>query len=252
MKGNRTITAAIAAIVVLAFSMFAHADVTYVNYNLSVPTGDLGTSQHTYGTTPYELPISGFATNDNPTINFNTMTGNWNVTNATPSNLYGKITQNDPGETGLGMTADPDGDHEMWDQPNAPYQWGFVMVDVSNILNNVNLLYFHMRIGSAQDHEWYTIWGSTAQDPNNATLLMVGQGGNDAQSPWFDVPNFRDYKYIWVGAVIDPNSHVDHSDITLESEIAFDQNPIPEPGTLAMMGTGVLGLAGILRRKMKA
>ena len=29
-------------------------------------------------------------------------------------------------------------------------------------------------------------------------------------------------------------------------------SPTPEPGTLAMMGTGVLGLAGLLRRELRA
>jgi hypothetical protein len=253
VKDSRKIVVILGAMMLLSFSLLAHADVTYVNYNLSVPTGDLGSSQHTYGGNPYALPISGFATNVAPNINFNNNTGTWNVTSSVASNLYGKVTNNDPGETGLGMTADPDGDNEMWHQPgNSQYDWGFVKVDVSNILANQNLLYFHMAIGSAQAHEWYTIWGSTAADPNNATLLKIGAGGNNAQSPWFDVPNFRDYQYIWVGAVIDPNSNVDHSDITLESEIAFSQDPIPEPGTLALLGSGVIGMAGLLRRKLGA
>lgn len=251
VKDNRKIAVTLGAMIFLSFSVLAHADITYVNYTLSVPTGDLGTDQHTYGAAPYQLPIQGFATNINPNIDFNNDTGSWNVTNSIASNLYGKVANNDPGETGLGMTADPDGDHEMWDQPGSQYQWGFVKVDVTNILANQNLLYFHMAIGSAQTHEWYTIWGSTDGDPNNGTLLMVGEGGGDAQTPYFDVPNFRNYKYIWVGAVIEPGSNVDHSDITLESEIAFDQDPVPEPGTLAMMGTGVLGLASLLRRKLK-
>jgi hypothetical protein len=31
---------------------------------------------------------------------------------------------------------------------------------------------------------------------------------------------------------------------------AVDGRPIPEPGTLIMLGTGILGLAGSLRRKL--
>lgn len=237
-------------LVILSFSIAANADVTYVDYNLSVPTGDLGSSQHTYGTAPYQLPISGIKTNTAPVINFNNSTGTWNVTNSSATNLFGKITNNDPGETGLGLTSDPDGDHEIWANPGGQYDYGLVMLDVSNILANQNLLYFHMRIGSSQDGEWYTVWGSTAASPNQGVLLQMGEGGSNAQTAWFDVPNFRDYKYIWVGAIIDPNSNNTQSNILLESKIAFDQNPIPEPGTLMMLGSGVIGLAGVLRRKL--
>jgi hypothetical protein len=34
-------------------------------------------------------------------------------------------------------------------------------------------------------------------------------------------------------------------------ETANPQNPVPEPGTLAMLGTAVLGIAGLLRRKIR-
>lgn len=250
MKINCASKTVLGVMMAMSLSLLAHADVTFVNYNLSVPSGDLGASQYTYGATPYQLPINGVKTNDAPDLN----NGTWTVNNGLATNLYGKNSPGDPGETGLGMAEDPlSGQHEIWDMPGKPYEFGFLQVDITNILNNPNLLYFHMRIGSAQDHEWFTIWGSTAANPNVATLLMIsGAPGGQDQSAWFDVPNFRDYSSIWVGAIIEPGSGDDHSNVVLESEIAFDQNPIPEPGTLALLGSGIVGIAGMLRRKFVA
>lgn len=82
------------------------------------------------------------------------------------------------------------------------------------------------------------------------TLLMAGPGGADGTSGYFDVPNFRNYRYIWVGAEIEPGSGDDHSNVVLGSQVAFTNTSVPEPSSLALFGSGVLGFSAVLRRKL--
>ena len=233
-------------------SLSAQAGITYVQYDLSNPQGDLGSSSHTYTSQGYNLPIYGFQTNVAPDLT----NGVWNVSTSTGANLFGKYSAGDPSETGLGLTPDPNsGQHEIWAQANSSndyYQYGFVVLDTSQLQANKNLLYLQLNVGSAQTNEWFTIWGSNDPNELSGTLLMVGQGGSDSTSGYFDVPSYQNYKYIWVGATIKPGSGDDHSNVVLESQVAFTDTPVPEPGSLALFGSGILGITGVVRRKLKA
>ena len=51
------------------------------------------------------------------------------------------------------------------------------------------------------------------------------------------------------GEITGPNYYYNYSDAWVLLGTEFDPDPIPEPGTLLFLGTGVLGLVGYLRRR---
>lgn len=235
------------AVALLAICLPASATVNYYWYNLSSPVGNVP-SPHSYGANPYLLPVSGFQTNDLPDISG----GTWNIGSYASTGLYGKVTNGNPGETGLGVQGDPTGDHEEWFNPTGTYKEGFVMFDVSNLQANPNLLYFYLQIGSSQTHEGYDIWGSNPGSQFSGTLLAKGEANEpSAITPFFQVPNWRSYQYIWVGSYRTDGAN-DQANILVDSKIAFSSNPnppIPEPGTLLMLGSGLVSLSYAGRKR---
>lgn len=122
------------AVVILAVSLSASANVTQVVYNLSLPEGDQGIT-HTYGSDPYKLPIYGFQTNIAAP---HTVGDTW-TPGGTTTELYGKVTNGNSSETGLGLDKDPDsGQHEIWDDNRAMGvdKFGFVVLDTFNLQQN--------------------------------------------------------------------------------------------------------------------
>jgi hypothetical protein len=124
-----------------------------------------------------------------------------------------------------------------------------------------------LSIGSAQSGELYTIWGSnnsscsgagttsaSCSSAGSGNLLVSGPGvGSGAVAGPFDVPNWGSYNYIWVGAQVNPVTNANgQSNILLDASISFTDTPIggtPEPATLALAGSSLIGLAFYLRRR---
>ena len=75
-----------------------------------------------------------------------------------------------------------------------------------------------------------------AMDPADHTLWLVDDSGSD---------NLQ--QYSTAGVLLSTGPYVGY---TLGGEFNMGATPTPEPGTLVMFGSGVLGLAGVLRRRI--
>ncbi|HEY4934664.1 MAG TPA: PEP-CTERM sorting domain-containing protein [Terriglobales bacterium] len=78
--------------------------------------------------------------------------------------------------------------------------------------------------------------GALAMDPATHTLWLVD-----------DENTFTLEQYSTAGVLLSSGPYVGYS---LGGEFDMGATPTPEPGTLVMFGTGILGLAGMLRRKI--
>ena len=115
-----------AAVVLLCV---APAQAGTVTFDLSMPSGVLGTSQ-TYTAGPFTITAYGFDSSGNPT------------------DLYGKDLGGD--ESGLGLNNDPSGQHEIC-------CGNYIQLDLSSLVNNPGLA---ITISSVQSGETCDIWGS--------------------------------------------------------------------------------------------
>lgn len=270
MTISRVVNAAGAA---LFFASLASAGSVTINYDLStVPAGCTNgvSTTCTWGTGATALTINAWKTNVDNQANqgsnplpapFSTWSPNNNSANSnvlSSTVLYAK--QEGGGETGLGTDPDPHSDHEIWaDKGTAGGRgtYSFLELNVSTLITNPSLNYLTLQIGSSQDQEYYTIYGSnTACAPNNTgctgTLLIYNQPGNgSAQTPLFNAPDWGSYQYYWVGAALGPTNSDGYSNILLDASITLSTaNPIaPEPATFGLIGLGLIG-AAVTGRKL--
>jgi hypothetical protein len=141
-------------------------------------------------------------------------------------NLYGKGTSGSFGsEDGLGISRELD---------NEIAGTTFVQLDLTNITNP-----FSLSIGSTQNVEGFELcFSGTLGTEGSACTNYPDPGADPFSTPFLT----KGARYVSIEALGDGNVLV--SGLTTA--------PIPEPSSLLLLGTGIVGAAGLIRRKFAA
>lgn len=214
-----TIIKVVLACAVLLISSSLWAD----TIDFSTPTGILGTSA-TYTSGSNSITAYGFECDNGGIVACLTGTSLASGVTANATDLYGKNAG--AGEQGLGISVDPLLDNEISADT-------FITLNMSNVGGTSGMFTFD----SVQTGESLMVcYGNNDSGWNNGLCTsFAGDGTNNPGGIFTTNLNWNGYSDI---SVIGVNRDVLISGVT-----------VPEPGSLALFGSGLLGLIGFARRK---
>lgn len=162
---------------------------------------------------------------------FGAVTATGYLSNGVTGTLFGKGSAGTGSEDGLGLTADPTGDNEIYARlaTGAPAN-DFIQLDILGLSGPISI-----SMGSTGGDTW-AVFGSNTAGTLGTTMLASGGGDDGAEVA---VTNATNWRYLDVRAV---TNNVLLQDLVYTSSV-------PEPGTLGIVGLGGV-LIGLLRRKL--
>ncbi|HEV2304149.1 MAG TPA: PEP-CTERM sorting domain-containing protein [Candidatus Acidoferrales bacterium] len=213
---------------VLGMSLFGAAPVfaTTASVSLGAPTTISGDTA-TYVYDSHTVTATGYLCADNT------------LASCTTSGVTLVEKKSGMGESGLGVMGGPHGDDEI--ESNT-----FLQLDFS-ALANAGITSLTFQIQSVQTGEGFRLYDSNVAGMPGATPLetVVGNGSNNpnwAVTTTVSV-NLATNPFIDISALNNGAAH-NHNDVLLGAM----PGPTPEPGTLMLLGTGLLGLGCVVRR----